>query len=291
MNKYNFEIENDLDNINDNISKSSFNSITQIKSYFGSIENYFVDLDLPSKTLWAKYNLGVDPTKLGDLNIETYPFDSNALSIDFSEDLIGDYYAWGEIATKKDYIEDTYALNIVPYMPIKYIGNINDKKSHSKFEKQNYDYKYILDLEDDAAYMNNVYKNNFQQCIPSPKQFEELFQHTKIFIAYKKDTHKACGYFFKSYTNENMLFIPFTGIKNYSINSTWLSSGNYWTNSRQNTKNTENDGKYAVYAEFALGFVGDRITACKNDKTYQQRSLGLAIRPVMIKDNSVKMIQ
>jgi len=43
-----------------------------------------VDLGLPSRTLWCKYNLGVNPNQL------TTP-----------EDWYGSYYAWGELEGNK----------------------------------------------------------------------------------------------------------------------------------------------------------------------------------------------
>ena len=43
-----------------------------------------IDLGLPSRTLWCRYNLGVNPTKLLT-----------------PEDWYGDYYAWGELKRNK----------------------------------------------------------------------------------------------------------------------------------------------------------------------------------------------
>jgi len=43
----------------------------------------FVDLGLPSKTLWSKYNLGVNPNNL-----------------EIAADWYGDYYAFGELKPK-----------------------------------------------------------------------------------------------------------------------------------------------------------------------------------------------
>jgi hypothetical protein len=43
-----------------------------------------VDLGLPSRTLWCKYNLGVDPNQLIK-----------------PEDWYGKYYAWGELEGNK----------------------------------------------------------------------------------------------------------------------------------------------------------------------------------------------
>ena len=53
------------------------------KEYLDLI-NEVVDLDLPSGTLWCKYNLGVDSNQL------TSP-----------ENWYGDYYAWGEMTANK----------------------------------------------------------------------------------------------------------------------------------------------------------------------------------------------
>jgi hypothetical protein len=48
-------------------------------------------MNLPSSTLWCKYNLGVN---------------SNNLSK--ARDWYGDYYAWGELETKEIYTWDNY---------------------------------------------------------------------------------------------------------------------------------------------------------------------------------------
>ena len=58
------------------------------------MELNFVDLALPSGTLWYKYNLGVDYNKL-----------------DTPKDWYGDYYAWGETKTKDNYDYDGYKDN------------------------------------------------------------------------------------------------------------------------------------------------------------------------------------
>jgi len=55
------------------------------------MELNFVDLALPSGTLWYKYNLGVNYNKL-----------------DTPEDWYGNYYAWGETKIKDNYDYDNY---------------------------------------------------------------------------------------------------------------------------------------------------------------------------------------
>jgi len=50
-----------------------------------------VDFNLPSGTLWYKYNIGVDPKKL-----------------DIPEDWVGNHYAWGELKEKEIYTLNNY---------------------------------------------------------------------------------------------------------------------------------------------------------------------------------------
>jgi len=55
---------------------------------------------LPSGTLWAAYNLGCDIKYLNNTNPkETRP-----------EDWYGNYYSWGEIKPKNNYLERYYKL-------------------------------------------------------------------------------------------------------------------------------------------------------------------------------------
>lgn len=84
--KYNFNIDT-LDNL-EILDKSIINNQSQIKVYE---DHFYVDFNLPSKILWGKYNFGVDPFNLNN-----------------ASDWYGDYYAWGEIKTKKCYSWETY---------------------------------------------------------------------------------------------------------------------------------------------------------------------------------------
>jgi len=59
--------------------------------------NNFVDLGLPSGTMWCKYNLGCDWDKLNMDPEHTK-----------SKDWYGNYYAWGEIKSKDNYVWETY---------------------------------------------------------------------------------------------------------------------------------------------------------------------------------------
>lgn len=109
-------------------------SIRPVKGPGVPVPNNCVDLGLNSGLLWAKCNLGTtDPTELGD------------------------YYAWGETSTKKEYYSTNY------------------KHFNAKFEVLKYnekDGKEVLELEDDAARANigAGYR------IPTKEDWEELLE-------------------------------------------------------------------------------------------------------------------
>jgi len=85
----------------------------------------YVDLGLPSGTLWATCNVGA------------------ATPQDY-----GNYYAWGEITTKETYTWDTYKYGSAGNQLVKYCDN-------SEYGKDGFtDNKTTLELSDDAAYMN-----------------------------------------------------------------------------------------------------------------------------------------
>lgn len=97
-----------------------------------------VDLGLPSGLLWAKSNMGTtDPKE------------------------IGDYYAWGETSTKKEYHGGTYK---------HYTGSALDIKKYN--EK---DWKTVLELEDDAA--RAILGVGYR--IPTREDWQELLDNCK----------------------------------------------------------------------------------------------------------------
>lgn len=96
-----------------------------------------VDLGLPSGLLWAKSNMGTtDPKE------------------------IGDYYAWGETSTKKEYYSDNYK-------HFKVDKNIKVLKYNEK------DWKTVLELEDDAANANL----GVGYRIPTQEDWQELLDN------------------------------------------------------------------------------------------------------------------
>lgn len=104
----------------------------------------FVDLDLPSGTLWATCNIGAASPKDG-----------------------GDLFAWGETSTKSYYGRDNYKFYDCDNKVTKYCSDGNNGIV---------DNKTSLDPQDDAAYV--LWGDNWR--IPSVAQTEELEKYTTV---------------------------------------------------------------------------------------------------------------
>ena len=92
-----------------NIKSKQVQNRDYTKEYLDLLKYEVVDLGLPSRTLWCKYNLGCDYDLLNE-----YPEKTKA------EDWYGDYYAWGETRLKHKYEWDNYILGDAPDALIKY---------------------------------------------------------------------------------------------------------------------------------------------------------------------------
>ncbi len=157
----------------------------------GTHENHdYVDLGLPSGTLWATCNVGAN-----------------------SPEEIGSYYAWGEIAPKADYTWATYthtvnggSKSLTKYNPDAGYGTVDNKA--------------VLELSDDAAYQN--WGGNWR--MPTYDEMAELMSNcTVTWITQNGVSGKQfIG------PNGNTIFVPATGYYNgTSLYST--SDGYYWT--------------------------------------------------------------
>ncbi len=139
-------------------------------------EHEWVDLGLPSGTLWATCNVGAsNPEELGS------------------------YFAWGETATKDFYDWSTYKwcnnnyMKMTKYCTVSNYGN--DGFVDNKTE---------LDFEDDAAYVN--WGPSWR--IPSYEQFEELCTScTSLWTQ-----HNGVNGLMFTGPNGNNLFLPATGM-------------------------------------------------------------------------------
>ncbi len=164
-------------------------------------EHKFVDLGLPSGTLWACCNIGAN-----------------------SPEEYGDYFAWGEIkgnrSGKTDFSWGTY----------KWAKGSKDTliKYNTKSKFGSVDNKTELDLKDDAAYANWGSKWR----IPSIEQFEELY-NSKYTTTEWTTLNGIRGRYIISKKNNNYIFLPAGGIlSDYSLENELIhKEGHYWSRS------------------------------------------------------------
>ena len=222
-----------------NIKSKQVQNRDYTKEYLDLMKDV-VDLGLPSGTLWCKYNLGVDT------NNTTSP-----------NQLIGDYYAWGETEPNKlnkyNFSWYTYKLARGARNQLKkYLNGNTDfaakKDLHNYTLKPGESIKYNDDLsyllpEDDAAYQNKKL-HNFKFHIPTKEQFEELISYTTFGTAYgfiKNHELKfseyshfgdnisyTYGMLLTSKINSNQLFFPMGSYKDSESKDPFMG-GHYWT--------------------------------------------------------------
>ena len=156
----------------------------------------YVDLGLPSGTLWATCNVGADTP-------EGY----------------GDYFAWGETAPKTTYDWDTYKYcNGAPRQLTKYC--VQPEYGYNGFT----DSLTLLQPQDDAATAN--WGDGW--CIPYPEQWEELWYNT---VFEQSIQNGVKGILFTA-TNGRSLFLPAAGgISGTSHLFPPITSNYYWSNS------------------------------------------------------------
>lgn len=168
----------------------------------------YVDLGLPSGTLWATCNVGAEKP-------EDY----------------GLYFAWGET---KGYTSDTSDGRKFDWASYKWC-NGSDSKMTKYSTSTSYwdsslgtspDQKIVLDAEDDAATVN--WGSDWQ--IPSLDQIKELYNSS--YTTTKGTTQNGVyGILITSKTNGNSVFLPAAGYRGdvsvYHVGS----YGNYWSRS------------------------------------------------------------
>lgn len=140
-------------------------------------EHEWVDLGLPSGTLWATCNVGAH-----------------------SPEEYGDYFAWGETAPKEVYEWSTY----------KWISSDNNDFGFTKYCTNRsdgfngfVDNKTELELEDDAAYVN--WGKNCR--IPSLEQIKELINS----CSWQRTTLNGVNGQLVTGPNGNTMFLPAAG--------------------------------------------------------------------------------
>lgn len=160
-----------------------------VRTYAG---HDYVDLALPSGTLWATCNVGAAVP-------EEY----------------GDYFAWGEITSKSEYTMVNY----------KYANGTNTSftKYCTDSKRGTVDNKTVLELADDAAYANwgDAWR------MPSLKQLNELYDEK--YVTKEWACHNGVyGCEITSKNNGNQIFIPAAGLKSAVPRYVGVT-GNLWS--------------------------------------------------------------
>ena len=208
-----------------NVKSKQVQNRDYTKEYLDLMKDEVVDLDLPSKTLWCKYNLGVDPTQLYK-----------------AENWVGNYYAYGELEPNKSNEDKELYFDWDNYKFGDY-NKLSKYCNNSKYGLNGFtDNLTELLPEDDAAYQNKKFYN-FKFHIPTKEQCEELINYTKNYWVKNYDPTKLKhnkkddggikwlnGRIFEG-KNGNQMFIPAAG---YCDGSTIYNDRAYcylWTSS------------------------------------------------------------
>ena len=174
----------------------------------------YVDLGLPSGTLWATCNVGASAP-------EEY----------------GNYFAWGETKPKQKYNVSTYKwCNGSIISMTKYNTDINYGIVDDKTE---------LDPADDAATVNW----GSEWCMPTAEEIEELYNLDYVTSEWSIQ-NGVKGRLITSKKNGNSIFLPVAGYRLDLSNGSLYeagSNGYYWTNScRTNSACILNFGMTAI---------------------------------------------
>ncbi len=196
----------------------------------------YVDLGLPSGTLWATMNVGANAP-------EEY----------------GDYFAWGEIASKDEYSAMTYYRHGTRKSCLNMINSLKKYNYDSKYGKKSLDLKHKLELIDDVA--NTQWGGDWR--MPTIADFEEL----KEYCTWTSGTQNGTfGYTIMSLINCNQIFIPAAGfregriIKHQGIGAYLWTSELYQNDSCNAFEFVKNSDEFGIF--------------------FNQRISGLSIRPV-----------
>ena len=198
-----------------------------------AIAHDYVDLGLPSGTLWATCNVGADTP-------EGY----------------GDYFAWGETQPKSNYDWDTY----------QYCNGSDHTLSKYCYDSS-YGYNGFTDTlitllpEDDAVTAN--WGEDWR--MPSKKEWLELHNNTTYIWTTQNGVK---GRLFTA-ANGNSLFLPAAGYRRYNNLSYAGSGGAYWSSSLQMDSPIGawdvgfSSGNYILYYGRSCG-QSVRAVRCKN---------------------------
>ena len=209
-------------------------------------DNYRTYVDMGTDVMWATMNLGAARPE------ET-----------------GDYFAWGEVNTKKVYNYGTYKFNTgsgwKTYNKYTYADGTTDGAWYDSDGNFIGDNKRVLDIEDDAARYN--WGGNWR--LPTPEEWQNLIDNcTK---EWKTDYNgRGTNGWLLTASNGNSIFLPAAGYYNINRLGYVGSKGLYWTNSNESSSVTTQVKDASL---LSLDDSGLRMSI-------HERSLGLSIRPV-----------
>ena len=159
----------------------------------------YVDLGLPSGTLWATCNVGAN-----------------------SPEEYGDYFAWGETTTKSSYSWSTYKYCKGSYNTMtKYCTTLSISNSYGTVDN-----KTELEAADDAATAN--WGSEWQ--MPSRKQCDELYNSSYTTTTWTT-LNGVRGRKITSKRNGNSIFLPAAGCRDDTSLYDAGSNGGYWSRS------------------------------------------------------------
>lgn len=181
----------------DSIIEKYLNGCSEYKG--GSLSSSYVDLGLPSGTLWATCNIGAS-------NPEDY----------------GDYFTWGET---EGYNSGKTNFNWSTY---KWCNGTDNSltKYNTDSSYGNVDNKTELNLNDDAAYVNR----GPEWRIPTYDQFQELI-NSNYTTNHWISVNGVLGHLITSKMNGNFIFLPAAGSRYDNSLSGTGSWGHYWSRS------------------------------------------------------------
>ncbi len=179
-------------------------------------DHEYVDLGLPSGTLWATCNVGAD-----------------------SPEDYGDYFAWGETTTKSTYNGSTYKWGNGEW------GDLVLTKYNTESAYGTVDNKTVLDPDDDAAHVN--WGGGWR--MPTMAEWLELYDNT--YSDWTTVGNIAGRKFISLKEPDKFIFLPAAGYRSGSSLLDAGSFGVYWSGSL-NSSNPSN----AYYMGFDSGGVG-----------------------------------
>ena len=193
----------------------------------------WVDLGLPSGTKWATCNVGAN-----------------------SPEDYGDYFAWGETTPKSTYNLSTY----------KWCKGDYDTQTKYCTDSSygTVDNKTILDLSDDAAYVN--WGTSWR--MPTKAEQDELINTSYTTWTWTTQ-NDVKGYKVTSKINGNSIFLPAAGCRDDSGLGNAGSHGYYWSSSLYTS---------ISYDAYYLGFRWSNVGSYRNHRYY-----GQSVRAVLAK--------